>query len=540
MTKLKERIYIQQWLDLKPYDNQVATDGYYLKLCNEVKKSIITNKQSLVLQNYLNNEEIDILACFLTSYFEDLISETNIWNTFIKIHKRLYKKHLPFYKIDEYYEQEINLSDICFLVWYFMNTIQQERFIAPFYDFIIEPSEKIMELFENAWEYAPENKQLKTFYSIDENDTDFYKARNLIDNVLFKTYLFYPDSLMELRDSEYEIIEENENDEYLINLLNENRDSKLHNTYTRLLGLKGQDWVGEILGVKHNLSKHFPKISTKIQGYFIYKGQDKENIFIEHIASGKKFNLTKKSFDNYDSLKNIDTILFIGIVKWRNEWWFSGVYFQTEFDADLILDEKNSMESRSAVNFLDFQDKDMDDILNSQLKAFKEFNNNQQIAFMNSNKIDSFMKKYIEFFNNSLNLSQKEKDEAKQRIRTDGFFGDESEAKDFSDVSDSGLVFFNPKSGVEVALAVNSAFPLKNNLFYNEKNCEEHIIRLLYAEELSTELVWFCIDNFKNELKFFKTSEGKMYLDNIDFLLRFWKRGNYFTKPTITFTGKNK
>lgn len=67
------------------------------------------------------------------------------------------------------------------------------------------------------------------------------------------------------------------------------------------------------------------------------------------------------------------------------------------------------MESRSAVNFLDFQSKDMDDILNNQFKAFKEFNNNQQIAFMDSNKIDSFIKKYIEFFNNSLNLSQKKK-----------------------------------------------------------------------------------------------------------------------------------
>ena len=96
MQKLKQRIYIQQWLDIKPYDNQILTDSYYLKLCNDVKLSIITNKQSFKLQEYLDNDEIDALACFLTSYFEDLISGTNIWNTFIKIHKRLYGKPLPF------------------------------------------------------------------------------------------------------------------------------------------------------------------------------------------------------------------------------------------------------------------------------------------------------------------------------------------------------------------------------------------------------------------------------------------------------------
>ena len=52
MDKLKEKIYIKCWLDLKPYESQTPTDGYYLKLCNDVKKSIITNKQSFVLQIY--------------------------------------------------------------------------------------------------------------------------------------------------------------------------------------------------------------------------------------------------------------------------------------------------------------------------------------------------------------------------------------------------------------------------------------------------------------------------------------------------------
>lgn len=540
MGKIKEKIYIKRWLDLKPYESQTSTDGYYLKLCNDVKKSIITNKHSFALQIYLDNDEIDILACFLTSYFEDLISETNIWNTFINVHKKFYGKFLPFYKIDEYYEQEINLPDICFLIWYFMNTVQKEKFIAPFNDFIIETSDKVMNVFENVWEYAPENELLKTFYSIDENETDFYVARNLIGNILFKSYLFYPDSLLDLRDSEIEIIEECENDEHLLTFLNENHDHKLHHTYTRLLGLKGQEWVAEILGKNHNLSQYFPIISKKIRGYFFYKGQNKENVFLEHIASGKKFNLTKKSFSHYDNLSDVDTILFMGIVKWRKEWWFSGVYFQTEFNPDLVLDEKNSMESRIDVNFLDHQEKNMDKILGEQLNAFKRFNNNQPIAFMESAQIESFIKDYIEFFNNSLNLSQKEKDEAKQRTREDGFFGNESEAKDFSEVSESGLVFFNPKSGTEIALAVNSAFPIKNNLFFNKEESEEHIMRLLFAEELSTELAMYCIDNCKDDLDFFKSTEGKIYLDNIDFLLRFWKRGNYFTRPSVTFTGKEE
>ncbi len=537
MNKSNDRIYIKQWLELKPYNNQAPTDGYYLKLCNEVKKNIIANKQSSVFLIYLDNDEIDALACFLTSYLEDLISETNIWNSFLTIHNRLYGKQLPFYELAEYYENEINIQDICFLIWYFMNTIQQDKFFAPFNDFIINTSKNVMEIFENEWEYAPENELLKTFYSIDEGETDFYKVRKLIDTLLFKTYLFYPDTLLDLRDKEFEILKKSKNDENLSSFLNENRDNTLFKSYTRLLGLKGQEWISEILGQNHNLSKDFLKISKKIKGYFFYKDQDEENVFLEHIASGMKFSMTKKSFDHYEKLKEFDTILYLGIVEWRNEWWFSGVYFKIEFNADLVLNEKNSLDSRMEVNFLDHQSKDMHIILEGQLKAFKEFNNDLPIAFMNSDKIESFYKGYIEFFNNSLKLTDKEKEEATQRARKDGFFGKENETKNFSEISDSGLVFFNPESGVEIALAINSAFPLKNNPYYNEEDSEEQIMSLFFAEDLSKELAMFCVNNFRYELPFFKSSEGKLLLDNIDFLLRFWKRGNYFSKPSVTFTG---
>ena len=322
--------------------------------------------------------------------------------------------------------------------------------------------------------------------------------------------------------------------------LNENRDAELHKNYTRLLSLKGKEWVATIIGKEHSLSTDFLNISKKIRGFFLYKGQDDKNIFIEHIASSKRFNLTKKSFDHYDNLKEIDTILFMGIAQWKGEWWFSGIYFQNDFNPDLILDEKNSMESRMAVNFLDHQSESVDETIKLQFDAFKDFNNGSQIAFMPSDKIDKFIRKYTEYFNLSLNLSSKEREEAKRRVREDGFFDtNDKKSKDYTEVSQTGLVFFNPNSGVEIALAVNSAFPLSENKYFNKQESTEHIMRLLFAEELSTELAMYCINNCKTDLPFFKAGEGKKILDDIDFLLRFWKKNDYHSVPTITFTGKS-
>lgn len=536
--KAIDKIYIQDWLALKPYQHQTITDGYYLKLSNEVKQAILSDRTSLVFLMYITKKDIDLLSCFLCAWFEDIVSQTNIYGSFVSIHKRLYNKQLPFYNLDEYYDDEINLHDVSFLIWYFLNTIQTEKFIAPFNDFITKTAERIFTVFDRAWDDAPENKLLKSIYEGNANETDFYVARNLTDTILFKTYLFYPDTFFRLKEQEAEIIESGGDNENLLAFLNENRDSSLHKSHTRLLSLKGKEWAAEIIGTEHPLSSDYLNTSERIRGYFLYKGQDESDISLEHIASGKKFKLCKKSFDHSANLKEVDTIVFMGIVKWRDEWWFSGVYFQSEFNADLVLDEKNSLKSRKAVDFLDHKSEKTDETIELQQKAFLDYTNGSPIVFMASEKIENYLKDYIHFYNQSLSLSGKDFEEAKERSRKDGFFGkEEDESHDFSEIAESGLLFFNPKSGVEIVFAVNSAFPLPSNPYFKEEESEDHIFRLLMDESISTELAMYCINNCKTNLPFFSKGEGKIYLDDIDFLLRFWKKEKYHSKPSITLVG---
>jgi len=381
---MKNKIYIKQWLEFKPYNNQTDTDAYYLNLSNTIKKSL-SSQYFFVLLMYLNEQEIDALSCFLASYFEDIISETDIWKTFSEIYFEHYKKRLPFYDTKEYFEGEINEQDIAFLIWYFLNTVQKEKVISPANDFITEIAAKVMILLEDEYEYALENNHLKQFYTLDENETDFYTVRNLIDTILFKTYLFYPDTALKLAEQELELIEEND-DENLNHYLQETRDSLLHKSHTSLMSLKGKEWAARILGDKHPVSSHLLQMSPRIRGFFLYKGQDDLNIFIEHIASGKKFKLTQKSFDHSHLLNSMDTIMYIGIVKWQKEWWFSGVYFQNDFNADLVLNEKNSLESRMVVNFLDHNTQETNQTLKIHIDAFLDFNNGSQIAFMHVDK----------------------------------------------------------------------------------------------------------------------------------------------------------
>ena len=163
---MKQNIQIKQWLELKPYDKYKKTDSYYLKLSNKIHNALSTNTHTIVLRNYLPKLEIEMFACFLTSYYEDINSGTNIWNSFVKSHNRLYKKSLPFYPTEQYNQNGINLQDICFLMWYFINATQDEILISPTSEFIIEISSTVYEIFIESETYAPINKDLKPYYHL--------------------------------------------------------------------------------------------------------------------------------------------------------------------------------------------------------------------------------------------------------------------------------------------------------------------------------------------------------------------------------------
>jgi len=106
----------------------------------------------------------------------------------------MYGKLLPFYNTEAYKEGEINQPDVCFLIWYFLNTIQDENYLEPINNFITDAAQKVMEIFEEEREVAPENEVLLSFYRLDEAEEDYYVVKSYIDSILLKSYLFHTDT----------------------------------------------------------------------------------------------------------------------------------------------------------------------------------------------------------------------------------------------------------------------------------------------------------------------------------------------------------
>ncbi|HZJ35806.1 MAG TPA: DUF3843 family protein [Gillisia sp.] len=537
---MKSKIYIKDWLLLKPYKKHSKTDLYYLKLSNSVKRAI-NNGNTFTLYRFLDENDINLLSCFLTSYFEDIISETNVWNSFTAKHTELYGKRLPFFNTDIYFENEVNPQDVAFLIWYFINTIQQNTFIGPYSEFILDIGTSIADVLEEEYEYAPENEVLKSCYSLNPETDDYYKIREFLEKIFNKTYLFYIDTALSLTDLELDIIKEKKDDEeFLLNYLRENRDKFLFRATTKLLSLHAQEWASLILGKEHPLTPEIENLSPRISGLFLYKSKNESSIYLEHISSGRKFELKKSSFEAHIFLDKKDTMIYIGMVQWKGEWWFSGISFHQDYDEEIILNEKNSLESHSVVNFIDHKERgqEVKEALELHKNAFINYNNGSQIAFLKSNEIDDFVTNYYKYFNASLKLNNKENDPFDD-LEND-FCVEKEKILEFPEDEKNALVFFNPVSGLEFAFGVNNAFPVKENPFYEEPFSNEDFFNLLISKDFSKELVLYCVENFKEKLPFFNSEPTKNYEQDLDFLLRFFKANEYHSKANITFSGRNK
>ena len=120
----------------------------------------------------INPSEQKELACILTAYFEDVISQTGIFQAFSRVYQQKYGKPLPFYSLDsDYTPGEINTEDIQFLIWhYHMQLNNLDIAYSPALDTFAAIAADVMELFEAEYETAPENEKLLHYLQLDEKE----------------------------------------------------------------------------------------------------------------------------------------------------------------------------------------------------------------------------------------------------------------------------------------------------------------------------------------------------------------------------------
>lgn len=175
------KIFPKEWLQLHPYKQSSPVDSYYTGIANRIYAILVRTE----LSNSFEQEECSQVCIRMAAYFEDVISSTGIWRAFILKYNEIYGKPLPFYTPDDhYYDDEVNLEDVRFLIWHFTQQYHGERqsaFVNPDNPAQESAAKAIYQLFCDEWTTAPENEKMQLLFAVETR----YEGKEEYDQLLY-------------------------------------------------------------------------------------------------------------------------------------------------------------------------------------------------------------------------------------------------------------------------------------------------------------------------------------------------------------------
>jgi len=400
-------------------------------------------------------------------------------------------------------------------------------------DTIINPSiaewsdhyEEIFEIFEREYEVAPENFNLKQFYNVSPAEDNFFIIREKLKWIMVDSWLhhFQGKEFVEMANDAFHEDEEG-------SMPAESREMYIYDTmdtfvlskYTPLLARQGKEWLAYALGKDHPLFESLLEMGEKKSGFFFYQGKEGDDLLFEHIATGTELKVTSRSIHVPPGTEPGKSISFVGFVRWKGEWWFSGAQLNWGYDEKLIREEKESEKSRMLFG----KDPDERRKENRQLyPSFLKFNHGKPLAFVESQEAaNRVIHDFVEYHNTSRKrFSLKDQNQPKLP-EPDPVQGEQI----------PGMIFYDPDAGINLAFGFNNLIPDKRNNSY-VKGAEDEdgneAMRMLESPYISGNWMHYLVAHYDFPgLEFPGLSGRELLMNNLDFMLRLWKRKGYHSK----------
>lgn len=347
---MKRRIYTKEWLKLHPYEKGGSTDRYYTDLANRIYLTL----QNMPISFAINSEARETISLCISAWFEDIISKTGMWQVFTTECERRYGSRLPFYHLNEYYPDEINVEDVRFLIWHYMQLLQTEHVINPEDPNIEEAANSVYALLDKEYENAPENEQLQLFFEKGSKlgKNDFYQYRKMLEWFHYSSYLTIGNSDILLAECE-KVIEED------IEKYGDNLDIVLYATQigqmlkirSNLLGWNSPTWLKHIFmsSADGPVDAPWADVKSTQQSYYLYTGEDDMYIYVKDLCeTDDDFRIIKESLNMsaFTKLEPDKTILSCILVRYGGDWWQNGMLVSIQADEqneDLLKETREKL-----------------------------------------------------------------------------------------------------------------------------------------------------------------------------------------------------
>ena len=445
--RVMKKIYPQKWLELHPYKQTNSVDQYYVGIANEIHKRLYS---STIADAFEEEENIRYTSLCLAAWFEDVISQTGIWQAFTAECRKRYGAYLPFYPIKgDYFPDEINLEDIRFLLWHHIQYLCRGiSAINPENPGIEQTAQEIYGLLAEEYETAPENERMQEFlYHSAMGEEDFFHYREILDWFHYQCY-FNIENVAQCRDEAERLLDDEKiTPEMAETLIYATRTSLTFKGRRNLLSLTSPEWLA-LIGNAHPEHQLWGKVKARENSCYLLEKEDDEFLYVKDLCSEDEgeFKITKKSL-NLSAIRSREvgkSTLICELIYFGNAWWQCGMLLENKYDqkmaeyVDDLTKQKEKTNEKAA--FHDF-------IKASGGKSFVFCQSQEEISDFLLNKMDYNLKEGLDI----------------PRINTEN----------------GAMLMANPHTGLHIQFKLCECIKSPDNPNYNKEEAEKNAIMFI-------------------------------------------------------------
>ena len=506
-------------MDVRPFEKDLPTDQFYIRLCNRLKELCYRNTGLISEFKELEENDYDVLSCMAAAYFEDVVSGTGIFQNFVRICRKKCDKTLPFFHLeeyDEYLEDDINEPDLEFLIWYYMS-LRFDYVVLPNDPCIATMAGIFFEELDAQWDYAPENQQLRDFFTFKGDPDDYFAVRTYMQGIFFSNYLTAPDASLTL-DDEMEAAIENLSEKKLEPaeaqaLLSGHYDDLTYEIRSCLWGTTMTEWALAYVEDGSEIARNILTLSPKLTGYFEVNGETDNHLVLSRVSDHTEYRVLKKSLES-NSFKTGD-FLRISLIRWRGEWHWSG--------------------SMGLLSSLSEEDIEHDQILVEEQQSFLHKDYWRVARECVGKQHDTFLR----LFNKDLIFGTKS--QILHNYRTflteckDNTAIVEEFEKEIQKLDNDALLFFDEREGANLAFGCNEAFCSVPCL--RPKARLEAFEHILFNPNCRIGLLEQAVKEYVPQEEPLLDMIMELFREDFDFLAAFYKTDDVLRRPDVTVTG---
>ena len=450
--RVMKKIYPKKWLELHPYKQTNSVDQYYVGIANEIHKRLYS---STIADAFEEEENIRYTSLCLAAWFEDVISQTGIWQAFTAECRKRYGAYLPFYPIKgDYFPDEINLEDIRFLLWHHIQYLCRGiSAINPENPGIEQTAQEIYGLLAEEYETAPENERMQEFlYHSAMGEEDFFHYREILDWFHYQCY-FNIENVAQCRDEAERLLDDEKiTPEMAEPLIYATRTSLTFKGRRNLLSLTSPEWLA-LIGKAHPEHQLWGKVKVRKNSCYLLEKEDDRYLYVKDLCSEDEgeFKITKKSL-NLSAIRSREagkSTLICELIYFGNAWWQCGMLLENKYNqkmaeyVDDLTKQKEKTNEKAA--FHDF-------IKASGGKSFVFCQSQEEISDFLLNKMDYNLKEGLDI----------------PRINTEN----------------GAMLMANPHTGLHIQFKLCECIKSPDNPNYNKEEAEKNAIMFIVNPDI--------------------------------------------------------